>query len=168
MSTAARITAALLALAVGIVPAAALAVTLARAGGAPAWIELPFRLVCHGIDARSLAIAGVPMPICARCFALYVGGLAGIAAFIALPIRRRLPLAVLGIALLPMAIDGLSQAAGLRESSNALRVATGLVAGAVAIVWLLSRVPDERATASADGSPEAEDADPLRPVPPAT
>lgn len=142
MSTTARITAALLALAVGIVPAAALAATAARLGGAPAWVELPFRLVCHGIDARSLAIAGVPMPICARCFALYVGGLAGIAAFLLLPIRRRLPLRLLLVALLPMAIDGLTQAAGLRESSNALRVATGLLAGGVAIVWLLSRVPD--------------------------
>lgn len=143
MSVTVRITAALLALAVGIVPAAALAATVARMAGAPAWIELPFRLVCHGIDARSLAIAEMPMPICARCFALYVGGLAGIAAFLALGVRRRLPLAFLVIALVPMAIDGLSQAAGLRESSNALRVATGLVAGAAAIVWLLSRVPGE-------------------------
>ncbi|HEY0590957.1 MAG TPA: DUF2085 domain-containing protein [Thermoanaerobaculia bacterium] len=145
MSVTVRITAALLALAVGIVPAAALAATGLRAAGAPAWIELPFRLVCHGIDARSLAIAGIAMPICARCFALYVGGLAGIAAFLTLPVRRRLPLAFLWVALVPMAVDGLTQAAGLRESSNALRVATGLLAGAAAIVWLLSRVPDERA-----------------------
>ncbi|HEU5162232.1 MAG TPA: DUF2085 domain-containing protein [Thermoanaerobaculia bacterium] len=140
MTTTARLTAALLALAVGLVPAAALAVTAARVAGAPAWLELPFRLVCHGIDSRSLAIAGVAMPICARCFALYVGGLAGIAAFFALRPRKPLALAWLLVALAPMAIDGLTQATGLRESSNALRVITGALAGSGAILWLLSRI----------------------------
>jgi uncharacterized membrane protein len=139
-STTARLTAALLALAVGIVPAAALAVTAARVAGAPSWIELPFRLVCHGIDSRSLEIAGLPMPICARCFAMYVGGLAGIAAFFAIRLRRPLPLVWLLVALAPMAIDGVSQATGLRESTNALRVFTGLAAGSITMVWLLSRV----------------------------
>ena len=140
MTTTARLTAALLAFAVGIVPAAALAVTAARAGGAPAWLELPFRLVCHGIDSRSLVIAGIVMPICARCFAIYVGGLAGIAAFFAVRPRRPLALPWLLVALVPMALDGLTQATGLRESSNALRVITGALAGGVAILWLLSRV----------------------------
>ena len=139
MTLAARLTAALLALAVGIVPAAALAATAARAAGAPAWVELPFRLVCHGIDARSLTVAGAIMPICARCFALYLGGLAGIAAFFLLR-PRALSLAWLVLALAPMAIDGLTQAIGLRESTNALRVLTGAVAGSVAMTWLLSRV----------------------------
>lgn len=138
--TTVRITAALLALAVGIVPAAALGVTAARAGGAPEWVELPFRLVCHGIDARSLTMFGAVMPICARCFALYLGGLAGIAAFFALRPRRPLPLAALLVALAPMAIDGLTQAAGLRESSNLIRVLTGSLAGGVAMTWLLSRI----------------------------
>ena len=152
MTTTARLTAALLALAVGIVPAAALAVTAARVAGAPAWIELPFRLVCHGIDARSLAIAGIPMPICARCFALYLGGLVGIAAFFALRIRRRLPLGALLLALAPMALDGLSQATGLRESSNALRVLTGSLAGGGAMVWLLSRISGAAGETAADSN----------------
>jgi uncharacterized membrane protein len=149
-----RLLAALLALAVGIVPAAALLATAARIGGAPAWIELPFRLVCHGIDSRSLELAGVAMPICARCFAIYLGGLAGIVLFFALPFRRALPLAVLVAALAPMAVDGLTQAAGLRESSNALRFLTGFPAGAIGLAWLLSRTanfdPAENAPPSAD------------------
>lgn len=142
MTTTARLTAALLAFAVGIVPAAALAVMAARLAGAPAWLDLPFRLVCHGIDSRSLSIAGVAMPICARCFAIYVGALAGIGLFFVLGLwsRAPIPLGWLLIALVPMAIDGLSQASGLRESSNLLRFLTGFSAGAVALVWLLSRV----------------------------
>jgi uncharacterized membrane protein len=153
-STPARLTAALLALAVGIVPVAALAVTAARVAGAPAWVEIPFRLVCHGIDSRSLEIAGVAMPICARCFAMYAGGLAGIAAFFALRLRGPIPLLWLLVALAPMALDGLSQATGLRESSNVLRVVTGLAAGTVAMIWLLSRV-EESSRRQAAGGPQA-------------
>ena len=152
MTTTARLTAALVALAVGIVPAAALAVTAARAAGAPAWLELPFRLVCHGIDSRSLVVAGIVMPICARCFALYVGGLAGIAAFVAVRPRRPLARAWLLVALAPMAIDGITQAAGLRESSNALRVITGALAGGVAILWLLSRIEAGSRQQARDGA----------------
>ncbi|HVR43882.1 MAG TPA: DUF2085 domain-containing protein [Thermoanaerobaculia bacterium] len=142
MSATTRIAAGLLLLAVGIVPAAAVGATLVRAAGAPEWIEIPFRLVCHGIDSRSLPFAGVVMPICSRCFALYLGGLAGIAFALAIPpLRRRpIPAAALLLAVLPMALDGVSQAAGLRESSNLLRIGTGLLAGAATLIWLVNRI----------------------------
>lgn len=142
MSRTAKLAAALLTLAIGIVPAAAIAVTLARAGGAPAWLDLPFRLVCHGIDARAIDLAGVPMPICARCLALYAGGLAGIAIFLMPgPWRRHLvPTFLFLLALVPMGIDGVTQAIGFRESTNVLRLLTGAPAGLVALVWLLGRV----------------------------
>lgn len=152
MTATAKIAAALLALAIGIVPAAAIGVTFARAGGAPEWIELPFRLVCHGLDSRSLDLAGVPMPICSRCLAIYAGGLTGIAIFLVPGPWRRglLPTAAFLLALVPMGVDGVTQAAGIRESTNLLRLVTGLPAGLVALVWLLGRV--ERAAREAPSS----------------
>ncbi|MGH9458550.1 MAG: DUF2085 domain-containing protein [Thermoanaerobaculia bacterium] len=142
MTTTAKVTAVLLALAVGIVPIAALAVTLARVEGAPAWLEIPFRLTCHGIDARALAIDGIPMPICARCLAIYAGGLAGIFLFLVPGPWRRyaVPTLFFLVALVPMGVDGVTQALGLRESTNALRMATGFPAGLVALVWVLGRI----------------------------
>ena len=151
MTRTTAITAALLTLAVGIVPAAALAVTAAIGAGAPGWIEVPFRLVCHGIDARSLELWGATMPICARCFAIYLGALAGIATFVSIPLFRRnpVPTILLALAVLPLALDGVSQALGLRESTNLLRLATGLPSGFVFLLWILGRVESAVSPASA-------------------
>ncbi|MFP5245873.1 MAG: DUF2085 domain-containing protein, partial [Thermoanaerobaculia bacterium] len=43
-------------------------------------------------------------------------------------------------AVVPLALDGLTQLAGLRESTNELRVATGLLAGLAFGLWVLSAV----------------------------
>ena len=40
-----------------------------------------FRLICHGIPSRCLLLFGVPMPICARCTAIYLGLIAGTLVF---------------------------------------------------------------------------------------
>jgi uncharacterized membrane protein len=153
MSSTTKIAAALFALAVGILPAAALGVTLARAAGAPGWIEAPFALVCHGLDFRSLEISGVFMPICARCTAIYAGALLGIALFLAIPPLQRSPLPgwILLLALLPMVLDGGTQAIRIRESTNALRVLTGTPAGLLFMIWILGRV--ERHAAPEPASP---------------
>lgn len=142
MSSTTKIAAALFALAVGILPAAALGVTFMRAAGAPGWIEAPFALVCHGLDFRSLEISGVPMPICARCFAIYAGALLGIALFLAIPPLQRTPVSgwILLLALLPMVLDGGTQAIRIRESTNALRLLTGGPAGVMFMIWILGRV----------------------------
>lgn len=151
MTRTTAITALLLTLAVGILPAAALAVTAAIGAGAPAWIEAPFRLVCHGLDERSLELWGATMPICARCFAIYLGAIAGIAAFVSIPLLRRdpLPTLLLLLAVFPLAVDGVSQALGARESTNLLRLATGLPSGFVFLVWILGRVESQVREASA-------------------
>jgi uncharacterized membrane protein len=41
---------------------------------------------------------------------------------------------------MPLAIDGLTQLAGLRESTNSLRIATGVIAGLAFGFWILSAV----------------------------
>ncbi len=91
--------------------------------------------VCHGLPSRTLTVGGRYLPVCARCAGIYLG----IAATYVVLIARRgfkvnalPPLgAALAVAamLLPMAVDGLSSYAGLRETTNTVRFLTGLVAG---------------------------------------
>lgn len=82
------------------------------------------------------------MPICARCTAIYAGAIAGILMFIAVPRLRRTPLAgwMLLLALLPMVLDGGTQAIRIRESTNVLRLLTGAPAGALFLIFVLGRV----------------------------
>lgn len=115
--------------------------------GASASWRLPFRLLCHGIPARSLDLFGVDMPICARCTAIYLGLLLGLFSFLVLAaakLTRPMGKLWLLLAVAPLAIDGVTQALGLRESVNPLRVATGLLAGAVFGFWVLSEVEQQK------------------------
>ena len=81
------------------------------------------------------------MPICARCTAIYVGLIAGIAAFLIVPwLHERLLRAAMWIALFPMAVDGLTQLVRLRESTNTLRIATGFPAGFFFVMWAMSAI----------------------------
>jgi uncharacterized membrane protein len=115
--------------------------TWAIAHGASMRWRLAFRLLCHGIPRRCLELWNVPMPICARCTAIYVGFIAGILLFMALPRLQEMTARwVLGFAAFPMLIDGLTQLTTLRESTNPLRIETGLMAGAAFALWALSAV----------------------------
>ena len=115
--------------------------TWAIAHGASMRWRLAFRALCHGIPSRCLYIWNVPMPICARCAAIYVGLLAGILLFMMFPrIHAHLARRILGFAMIPMFIDGVTQLAMLRESTNLLRIETGLLAGAAFAFWALSEV----------------------------
>lgn len=109
-------------------------------GASPKW-RLLFRVLCHGIERRCFELWNTPMPICARCTGIYVGMIAGIGFFAILPrIEERIARWALAIALVPMAIDGLTQLALLRESTNPLRLETGLLAGAAFAFWALCAV----------------------------
>jgi uncharacterized membrane protein len=109
-------------------------------GASPKW-RLLFRLLCHGIERRCFELWHTPMPICARCTGIYFGMLAGIVLFALLPrIEERIARWALAVAIVPMAVDGLTQLALLRESTNLLRLETGLLAGAAFALWALSAV----------------------------
>jgi len=117
----------------------ALACTWAIAHGASMQWRLLFRLFCHGIPSHCLHLWGVPMPICARCTAIYAGLFSGLMLFLALPwVQERGLRAAVWVAVLPMAVDGTTQLLRLRESTNPLRVATGSIAGIVFGMWVLS------------------------------
>jgi uncharacterized membrane protein len=112
---------------------------LAIAHGASMRWRLLFRLFCHGIPERCLYLWNVPMPICARCTAIYAGLIASFAVFLILPrITERMARIILYAAAVPMAVDGLTQLARLRVSTNPLRVETGLILGIAFGVWALS------------------------------
>ena len=113
----------------------------AIAHGASMQWRLLFRLMCHGKVERCLDLFGVPMPLCARCVGIYAGMLVGILAFWAVPLLRERVMRIVAIVCtIPLAADGLTQLAGLRESTNDLRVATGLLAGMAFGLWILSAV----------------------------
>jgi uncharacterized membrane protein len=100
-----------------------------------------FRLFCHGIPRRCLYVWGVPMPICARCTAIYGGALAGIVLFRIGPRLSEFTARMIMFAFaIPMAIDGLTQLTTLRESNNTLRVATGIASGIGFAWWSLTAV----------------------------
>lgn len=122
--------------------------TWAIANGASSRWRLLFRVMCHGIPERCIELFGVPMPICARCVGIYAGMLAGLIAFWLVPfVRQRVMRTAAILAVMPLAIDGLTQLAGLRESTNPLRLATGIIAGLAFGMWVLSAVERREETA---------------------
>ena len=115
--------------------------TWAIGQGASMQWRMLFRVMCHGRIERCLEWFGAPMPICARCVGIYAGMLLGILAFWAVPLlREKVMRGVAFAAAAPLALDGLTQLAGLRESTNELRIATGIVAGLAFGLWILSAI----------------------------
>lgn len=127
------------------IPAAMLSMSAlcswAIAQGASMQWRFLFRLFCHGIPERCIDLFGVPMPICARCVGIYLGMLAGILVFWAISLPREKVMRMIAyVAVVPLGIDGLTQAAGWRLSTNPLRIATGVIAGLAFGLWILSAV----------------------------
>src|SRR5437764_2383943 len=128
---------------------AALACTWAIAHGASMRWRLAFRLFCHGIPDRCIDLWGVPMPICARCTAIYAGLAVSLLIFFVLPRMSELAARVmLMIAVTPLAVDGLTQLARLRQSTNALRMDTGVTAGIAFGLWAITAVESHVVTDS--------------------
>jgi uncharacterized membrane protein len=128
---------------------ASLACTWLIAHGASMRWRLPFHLLCHGIPERCLHLWGVPMPICARCTAIYAGMAASLVVFFLLPRMSEFAArVVLFIAVVPLAVDGLTQLARLRQSTNGLRLATGLAAGVAFGLWAITAVESHVVTDS--------------------
>jgi len=77
---------------------------------------------CHRISGRSFFVGGRQFHVCARCTGILIGyTLAPL-----MLLSKHAALYLFPLFLLLMAIDGGTQLFGLRESNNALRLATGL------------------------------------------
>ena len=111
------------------------------------WLRLPFRLLCHGIESRAFVINHEAMPLCARCTGIFSGLAVGGVTAIVLAGRFRFDGRVALLFTLPLVVDGVTQAFGLRESFNSLRFVSGIVAASAAIFWALSAIAsNERRT----------------------
>jgi uncharacterized membrane protein len=93
--------------------------------------------ICHQLPARSLAVAGVVMPVCARCCGFYLGVLLA-CAFYAVPGKYRVFLsypsrgaaALAAVAALPCVADyALAQAGSPLAVGNGARFVMSLFAG---------------------------------------
>lgn len=86
--------------------------------------------LCHQRADRSFFINGNQMPFCSRCTAIWIGIAIGllIISFFRIPLDERFIFVIL-LSLAPIGADGIGQLAGFWESTNMLRVATGLIIG---------------------------------------
>jgi len=89
---------------------------------------------CHQLASRSYFLNGNQMPFCTRDVGLFLGLVVGF--FTATFIRWKIPPLLVLVGLVPIAIDGGLQQVTSYESTNPLRIATGLVAGLVLALLL--------------------------------
>ncbi len=92
--------------------------------------------LCHQLPERSFFGGGHQLPVCARDTGIYFGFAVGFAALAIIARKSRpseLPrwpvLVLIGLFVAAMGFDGVTSYAGLRTTTNDLRLLTGLVAG---------------------------------------
>lgn len=101
-------------------------------------------ILCHQQTERSFKLAGVQMPVCGRCFGLYVAGAAGALAALVFGRRRGGPRVgaarlALAVAAAPLLLSVGLEWVGLIDGSNVSRFASGLPLGFVG-GWLFQRM----------------------------
>lgn len=106
--------------------------------------------LCHQIPERSFISGGIQAPVCARDTGIYVGFTIALAVIWLLhrgERPRRFPRAyvwvVMGLLVAFMGWDGVTSYAGLRVTSNALRLMTGLGVGFSTAVLIVAMLNDE-------------------------
>jgi uncharacterized membrane protein len=108
--------------------------------------------ICHQRPERSFHLSGVQLPVCGRCFGLYISGAVGaVAAWLtsrrSMSSRSRTALAVAAI---PTALTVSLEFAGVIHPGNLVRAVSALPLGAVA-AWIF--VASLRADAEAEARP---------------
>lgn len=102
-------------------------------------IDFPWNFVystgdrlCHQKSERSFFLNGNQMPFCSRCTAIWLGLTVGLGFIIFYRVKlneKLLYALILGI--VPLALDGIGQLFNLWESTNIIRVSTGIIVGIV-------------------------------------
>lgn len=106
--------------------------------------------LCHQLPERSFSAGGLQLPVCARDTGIYIGFMISLA-IVALLHRRSRPTGfprartwlVMAVFVGIMAWDGFTSYAGLRETSNDLRLFTGLATGFAMAVLVVPILNDE-------------------------
>jgi len=88
--------------------------------------------LCHQKVERSFFINGNQMPFCSRCTAIWLGLAIGLSfmVFYRIQLDEKFLFAII-IGLVPIGVDGVGQLFGFWESTNIIRLITGLLAGGV-------------------------------------
>ena len=106
-----------------------------------------FSYICHQLPERSLHIDGHPLAVCARCFGVYFGLLAGLVIY---PLWRRideiepLPRIWLFLSLVPIGIDWSLSVFGVWENTHLSRFITGLILGVACATYIVPAVVEIR------------------------
>jgi uncharacterized membrane protein len=90
-------------------------------------------LICHQRAERSFHLAGVQLPVCARCSGLYFS--AALGTLVAWTGRRRMPARtrmLLAVSAMPTALTVAAEVAGLAHPSNGARAIAAVPLGAAA------------------------------------
>lgn len=91
-----------------------------------------FSLFCHQLPWRSLFFDDIPQPVCARCASIYLATALGLVLFRLKGYGARefrMNWLLLALLFAPVGLDGTTQLVGLRESTNLLRLVTGIPYG---------------------------------------
>lgn len=120
-----------------------------------------FSFVCHQIPSRSPHLDGVPLAVCHRCFGVYVGLPVAVLGMVFLyrfddVLYRRAPW-LLGLAVLPMAVDWGGDVLGFWTNTPHSRIATGLLFGMVAGYYVARGVVEVFAPSRTTEPPGRED-----------
>jgi len=86
--------------------------------------------ICHRLPERTFKVRDHYFPVCSRCTGVYIGAFSYyiFVYFVYVPYNLIVILAAI-LMIVPTFSDGLTQFFGFRESNNALRFSTGLIAG---------------------------------------
>jgi uncharacterized membrane protein len=106
--------------------------------------------LCHQLPERSYTAGGVQAPVCVRDTGIYVGTVVALALIVSLH-RGERPLgfpsarvwAAMGVFFIALGIDGVTSYAGLRTTTNEIRLLTGLGLGFSIAAILVPMLNDE-------------------------
>ncbi|MEM4389452.1 MAG: DUF2085 domain-containing protein [Candidatus Micrarchaeia archaeon] len=114
--------------------------------GLGAFVFLFNTQMCHELPQRMLFLFGQQMALDARSTSIFLGAILG---YLAIFFHKKLPAMlsdkwIAAASLVPMAVDGLTQLAGWRESDLALRIFTGSIAGFFITYATLARAGESK------------------------
>ena len=128
-----------------VLPLAAPALAAAGFEGLAQTIFVGFSVACHQMPERSFFLFGHQVAVCQRELGIYAGLFGASLVYHRMSERMRpMPLRLYVLAAAPLAIDGLTQMLGMRESDWLLRVATGLLFGASTVWVFFPRLSETR------------------------
>lgn len=89
------------------------------------WMVIGEKTGCHQLPERSFFIGGYQMPVCARCTGAMLGYILAVPLYLKFGFKAGLSF----FGCVAMLVDWSIQKAGIKESTNKRRFATGLLGG---------------------------------------